>query len=70
MSVEARYCYITINALRVGFSTQDIIASDFIFLVTCTGLTDTKGKDVWEICVQIKQKQDAKLNNVGQIKWL
>lgn len=47
MSVEPRYCYITINALRVGFSTQDIIASDhFIPKDICTDLTDTKGKDL------------------------
>jgi len=32
MSVEARYCHITINVLRAGFSTRDIIASDFMFL--------------------------------------
>lgn len=32
MTAEARYCYITINALRIGFGTQYITASDFIFL--------------------------------------
>lgn len=31
MSAEARYCYITINALKLGFSTQNIIASDIMF---------------------------------------
>jgi len=34
------------------------------------GLTGTKAKDLWEICVQMKQKHKAKLDNLKQIKWL
>lgn len=66
MSAEARCYYITIKALKIGHNCLRF----YIPLLTCAGLTDTKGKDLWKICVPTKQKWNAKLSNVGQIKWL